>query len=206
MDAQDLLSQLRDDNETALSRLGSSKGLYALTGGELDAPTIRAVARSEAETAARLFETWAESEDDEAAADLFAAAAEAERRHVETVDTDEGTVDADRPIYETMEGLDAGAERVGAFLARSLVAGKTAEQMVGFFVGNADPSTADTFRGLRSDIDDQRDSALAVLDELCETDEDWERANAAATAVLDTAYDFYVETLESMGVKPKNVC
>jgi membrane-bound ClpP family serine protease len=78
--------------------------------------------------------------------------------------------------------------------------------MVGFFVGDADPSTANQFRDLRDGVADDRDRALDALDDACTTDDDWERAAAAATTVVEAAYDDYVETLESMGVKPKNVC
>jgi len=78
--------------------------------------------------------------------------------------------------------------------------------MVGFFVGDADPSTAGTFRDLRDDADADRDRIVAALDDRCDSEDDWDRATDAATAVVEATYDDYVETLESMGVKPKNVC
>jgi hypothetical protein len=79
-------------------------------------------------------------------------------------------------------------------------------QAVGFFVGDADPTTADRFRSVRSDLADARDDVAAALEAVCETDDDWDRARSAATAVVEAAYDDYVATLESMGVEPKNVC
>ncbi|QCJ46843.1 MULTISPECIES: transcription antitermination protein [Haloprofundus] len=206
MNGSRLIETLRDDHETALSRLGSSKALYALTGGEMDAPAVRAAARDEAETAARIFEEWAESEGDGDAADLFSAVADAEVDHRDAVESDEADPDTDRRLYETLDGFETTEERVGGLLARSIVAGRLAGQMVGFFVGSADTSSADAFRGIRDDYDDQLDRAAETLDGVCEDDADWERARAAADAVVDAAYDHYVETLESMGVEPKNVC
>ncbi|WP_224270591.1 ferritin family protein [Haloprofundus salinisoli] len=206
MNGYELIETLRDDHETALSRLGSSKALYALTGGEMDAPAVRAAAHDEAETAARLFEEWAETEDHEDAAELFSAVADAEADHREAIGSDEGNPDTDRPTYETLDGFGTTEERVGGLLARSIVGSRLAGQMVGFFVGSADTSSADAFRSIRDDYDDQLDRAAETLDAVCEDDADWERARAAAAAVVDAAYDHYVEALESMGVKPKNVC
>ncbi|WP_143423304.1 transcription antitermination protein [Halegenticoccus soli] len=206
MDGPTFADRLREDNETALSRLGSSKSLYALTGGEMDAPSVRAAAHGEAESARVIFREWAETESSDDAADLFAAVAEAEDRHRDEIGSEEGTPDTDRPMYETLAGFDDTVERVAGLLARSMVAKKTAEQVVGFFVGSAQTSSADRFRGVRDDFGDQADEAVRVLDEVCERDEDWERAETAASAVVEAAYDEYVETLESMGVKPKNVC
>jgi hypothetical protein len=206
MNGQTFIGQLRDDHETALSRLGSSKSLYALTGGEMNAPSVRAAAHDEATTAARLFEEWAESGDDPDAMPVFRHVADAEQAHVDAVGSEEGNPDTNRPMYETLEGFTDFTQRLGALAARTLVAKKTAEQMVGFFVGDADPSSADTFRGIRDDYDDQLDEVVAALDEACKNDRQWEEAKAAADATIEAAYGHYVETLESMGVKPKNVC
>ncbi|KTG08014.1 transcription antitermination protein [Haloprofundus marisrubri] len=206
MNGNRLIETLRDDHETALSRLGSSKALYALTGGEMDAPAVRAAAADEAETAARLFEEWADTESHDDAAGLFSSVADAEADHRDAVDSDETTPDTNRPMYETLDGFETTEERVGGLLARSIVGDRLAGQMVGFFVGSADTSSADAFRSIRDDYDDQLDRAAETLDSVCEDDADWEHARAAADAVVDAAYDHYVETLESMGVKPKNVC
>ncbi|WP_224333329.1 transcription antitermination protein [Haloprofundus halobius] len=206
MNGNRLIETLRDDHETALSRLGSSKALYALTGGEMDAPAVRAAASDEAETAARLFEEWAETEDDGDAAGLFSVVADAEADHRAAIESDEADPDTDRAMYETLDGFERTEERVAGLLARSLVVSRLAGQMVGFFVGSADTSSADAFRSIRDDYDDQLDRAAELLDSVCDDDAAWERAQAAADAVVEAAYDQYVETLESMGVKPKNVC
>ncbi|MFB6068936.1 MAG: transcription antitermination protein [Halobacterium sp.] len=206
MDGTTFAEQLRDDMETELSRLGSSKWLYALTDGEMVGPAVRAAADDSAETAARLFADWAESEDDPDAAALFEDVAADSEDHRDAIGSDEGLPDAHRPTYEVLSGQDATVERVAGLVGQSLVASQTVAQMVGFFVGDADPSSAETFRSIRADVDDHYDRAVALLGDVCETDDDWDRAETIARAVVEAAYDHYVETLESMGVKPKNVC
>ena len=203
MDGTTLDSDLRDDLETELSRLGSSKWLYALTGGDMDADAVRASAAGEAAASADTFGTWADDESDDAAADLFAGASETLADHRDGLDAEAA---AERRVHEVLGGVDDTVGRVGGLLGWGLVAGKTAEQYVGFFVGSADPQTADTFRSIRDDVRAVHDDAAAVLDEVCDDEDDWARARESATAVVETAYDDYVETLESMGIKPKNVC
>jgi hypothetical protein len=207
MDEATFLDDLRDAHETPLSRLGSSKSLYALTGGEMDAGPVRAAAAADAAAAAETVAAWADDEPDEAAADLFERAAAESREVVDTVAGDVDPADGDAsPIYDRMAELEGTPARVGGLVGRGLVAGKVTEQMVGFFVGDADPMTANTFREVRSTVEAQRDDAAALLASVCADADDWAAAEEAATAVVETAYDHYVETLESMGVKPKNVC
>jgi hypothetical protein len=206
MDGIAFAEQLRDDMETELSRLGSSKWLYALTGGEMVAPAIRAAADDSAETAARLFADWAESEGDADAAALFEDVAADSEAHRDAIGADEGLSDAHRPAYELLAGQDDTVERVAGLLGRSLVERQTVSQMVGFFVGDADPSSAETFRSIRADVEDHYDRAVSLLGDVCESDDDWDRAETTARTVVEAAYEHYVETLESMGVKPKNVC
>ncbi|WP_321169883.1 hypothetical protein [Salinigranum rubrum] len=110
------------------------------------------------------------------------------------------------PTYEALGSLDGTAARAGGLLAWTLVAEKTLAQMVGFFVGDADPSTANTFRERKSAIGELRGTAESLLDEACADDDAWEAARAGADEVIEAAYADYVETLESMGIKPKNVC
>jgi Asp-tRNA(Asn)/Glu-tRNA(Gln) amidotransferase C subunit len=206
MNGQAFLDALRDDHETALSRLGSSKSLYALTGGEMDAAHVTRAAADEATIAARTFDAWAQDEDTEAAADLFADVAETSRAHAERVEPDDyEPVDSLR-VYAHCDSVEGTVERLAALAAARLVTGKTVEQMVGFFVGDADPTTANTFRDLRGDVETQRDDAAELLADTCTDDDEWDRAREAADAVVEVAYDDYVDTLEGMGVKPKNVC
>jgi hypothetical protein len=206
MDGDTFLAQLRDDFETELSRLGSSKALYAVTGGEMDGPSVRAAADDEAATAATVFSEWADAEPDADAADLFADVVAVAEDHRSEIGSERGSLDTDQLMYETLAGLDTTPERLGGLLARQVVTGQLVSQMVGFFVGNADPGTADVFRSIKDDFEDHQTRALHVLEDVCDDEDDWDDARAAAAATVESAYDYYVETLESMGVKPKNVC
>jgi len=211
MTPDELLEAIRDDNETALSRLGSSKSLYAATGGDLEPePVLRAAADAE-HAAAETFAAWAADEGtDTAAGEAFAAAADQEREHYETVLAE---LDGDHEPSETVSAmqaylrdLDETVARAGGFLGRVLATEKSKEQYTGFFTGQADPTTASTFRDLRGDLDDQREAALSLLESVCESDADWETAKEAADGAIQAAYDEYTEQLESMGVNPKPVC
>jgi hypothetical protein len=197
MDASSLESRLRDDYETELSRLGSSKWLYALTGGDLDEGSIRSAAATDLDRAAATFDGWADG------AEVFAAAAESAAAARDEIDAD--PTDTDRPLYDAVAGDDE-VSRLGALLGWSVVADKTLSQMVGFFVGDASPAAADTFRSIRDDVAADREAALDALDEACASDDDWDRAVASASTVVEAAYDEYVAKLEAMGIKPKNVC
>jgi len=196
MDGTTLVDTLTDDLETQLSRLGSSKWLYALTGGDMTGEAVRAAAAADAAAAAETFASWD--------ADPFDALATSAADRRDAVDAD--AAPADRHADGALAALDDPVARLGGALGYCLVLDRTVGQMVGFFVGDADPSTANQFRDLRDGVADDRDRVLDALDDACTTDDDWERAAAAATTVVEAAYDDYVETLESMGVKPKNVC
>ncbi|ELZ57605.1 MULTISPECIES: hypothetical protein [unclassified Haloferax] len=197
----ELLDTLRDDHETPLSRLGSSKALYAVTGGEMDGDAVRAAAAAEAAAAADLFDWWADDEPNDEAAALFSDLADTARAHAETVDAEP---DGSKPnVYDVLAEFETTDGRLGGALARALVSLKTVEQMVGFFVGDADPMAANDFRTLKSDLNDQLDALEAAVSDLVDDDA---VAREAADAVVEAAYDEYVETLEGMGVKPKNVC
>jgi hypothetical protein len=204
MDGTTLREALTDDLETELSRLGSSKWLYALTDGEMTGTAVRSAAAADAASAADRFETWARDADGSAAT-LFESLAEsaAERRDAATDDADVPA--ADRRTDQALDALEDTCARLGGALAHSLVLDRTIGQMVGFFVGDADPTTAGTFRDLRSAVDDD-DRIVETLDAVCDSEDDWERALSAATTVVEATYEEYVETLESMGIQPKNVC
>jgi hypothetical protein len=196
----DLVEAVQDANKTELSRLGSSKALYALTAGEMEPDAVLAVIADDHHAAAETYETWADGADGEAA-DLFAAAAETEREASETL---AGKLDAHEPgtapaLYDAMTDAGTTAERLGAFVGRSLVAKQHRSQATGFFTGQADPGTASTFRGLGSDLGEQLADAAELVTDI-------ETAEAVATEVVTAAYDDYFETLEELGVNPKPVC
>ena len=201
MNGDDLATTLRDDHETEFSRLGSSKAMYALTGGDMDGDAVRAAAATDALAFAAVLEGWG----DDAAATLYADLAGAARDRAAAV-ADDPTLDGQPRLYDALAGLDATPARLGGLLGRYLVVSEYASQMVGFFVGDADPMAANDFRDLRSELDAEHDRVVDALESACETDDEWTAARDAAERVIEAAYGDYVETLESMGIKPKNVC
>ncbi|MFB6303312.1 MAG: transcription antitermination protein [Haloferacaceae archaeon] len=203
MDGEEIADRIRDGKETELSRLGSSKTMYALTGGDMDAAGVRAAAADEIHLAARTFDAWAADESDDRAAETFAAAAERARDAHDLVAPEDHDHADSRPVYAHLDGLEGTADRAAGLLGRTLVAGQRFEQMVGFFVGDADPTTADTFRTVRDGIATEHEEAVDLVEAVCD---DPDHVVEVAGGVIDAAYEDYVETLESMGIKPKNVC
>ncbi len=209
-DPDEFVETVSDDNQTALSRLGSSKSLYADTGGEIDTePVLEATA--DAEYAAwQTFLEWADDEADDEAREAFAATADEEQDHYETVDEkldDDGYEPTDTPqLHEYLREQEETVSRAGALVGRILASQRSKDQVVGYFVGDADPQTASLFRDFGEDLDDQLERAKELLGDVCESDADWERAEEAASGAIQAAYDEYVETLEGMGANPKPVC
>ena len=212
MTSDELVDDVRTENKTALSRLGSSKSLYAETGGDIEAETVLRAAAVAEDAARETFELWADDEANEEAAALFGDLAEQEADHYETVagklDDTSGAADVDElpAIQSTLRGFESTVERVGGLVGRCLVAKKSKEQYTGYFVGDADPRTASVFRDLGDDVDAQIDRAADLIESVCESDDDREAAAAAASEAIQAAYDEYTESLESMGVNPKPVC
>lgn len=209
MTPEELETAVRDDNETALSRLGSSKALYAATGGEMNANEVLQAAADAEHTAANTFADWADTESNEDAATVFDDVAAGERDHADQVlDKLDDYDPEDDPsgIQAELRQLDDTIDRAGGLLGRIIATEKSKTQLSGFFTGQADPGTANLFRDLKSDLDDQRDAVHALLQAVCQTDEDWDRARTAATNAIQAAYEDYTERLERMGVNPKPVC
>ena len=204
MDTAEFVEAVEEENRTELSRLGSSKSLYALTGGEMDEEHIFAVVGTLATAQADRSEAWAEDADGDLADALAdAAAAERERAADAGGETDE-TVEGG--LFDGLDDCEDSVERAGGFVAATIVTKKLQEQLVGFFVGQADPTTAQTFRGYGDELGERREAALAALASVCADESDWEAAVEAAGDVVTAAYDEYVDRLEAMGVNPKPVC
>jgi len=218
MNGQQLRETVRETQATELGRLGSDKYLIAATGADLErVPVLRSVAESAAsgrETLSR----WAEAETGDAAS-AFETAAEAEAAQFDRVvdslaelsddATDvAATVDGtDAPLHAVLADTDGTVERVAAaFVGRALVADRTLLQAVNFFVNEADESRADLARALRTDAQERLDEGVELLDSVCETDADWERARRAAERVVEAAYEAYANALDAMGIDPKPVC
>ena len=209
MTPSEFLDSVRADNETALSRLGSSKSLYAATGGELDAEHVLRAAADAELVAMETLDAWAQEEPNEDAQNAFQTTADEEREHTQAVvaELEDYTPDETPSAMQShLRELESTVERAGGLLGRTLAAEKSKQQLVGFFVGQADPQTAELFRDLKTDVDDQRQRALDLLEAVCDTDDAWNRARTAADDTIQAAYDDYVEQLEAQGVDPKPVC
>ena len=208
MTPEEFTEAVRDGNETELSRLGSSKSLYADTAGEMNAEDVLAAAATAEHHAAETYAAWADSETG-AVAEAFAETESEERDHYETV---AGELDGHEPgavpaIQAYLRELDGTAARLGGFVGRTIAAEASKTQITGFFVGNADPQTASLFRGMGEDLDTQLGRATELLEAACGDDEAcWEDALSAANGAIEAAYGEYTEALESMGVNPKPVC
>jgi hypothetical protein len=219
MDASDLAATLRDDHETAFSRLGSSKAMYAITNGEMDGAVVRAAAAINADAVSVVTDEWTtydtsnndihldeiDNTDPDA---VFAAIASGASERAVTLDPDASqTESVNRPhLYDVLASMETTPSRLGGLLARSLVTIEQVSQMIGFFVGNADPKTAGEFRDLKDMIESDHDRVITALDSTCESAAAWEHAQSSADAVIEAAYDEYVDSLNQMGIKPKNVC
>ncbi|MFC6974712.1 rubrerythrin family protein [Halomicroarcula sp. GCM10025709] len=201
MNADDLVEAVRDDQQTELSRLGSSKMLYADTRGEMEPETVTAAAAAREQAAHETFDAWSEDAD---APSVFADAAAGAADRLEATDAE--PADREFAVYGVLADFDGTVERLGGLLGWTLVDKKVKEQLTGFFTGQADPQTASTYRSAGSDIEALRADAGDALETVCESDADWDAAETAAIAVVEAAYEEYFETLEELGVNPKPVC
>jgi hypothetical protein len=214
MDAGSFRESIESAKATELNRLGSQKLLLALTDAELDRATVLRVAADSENAARNTFEAWAGDENDPAAREAFAQVAAEEAEHYDRVLSamDEETREAYDPadggtLHSYLRGRGDAVERVAAGLvARGIVASKTHLQLISFFVNEQDEARANLFRELRTETEDRIDEGLDLLDALCATDEDWERAHAVAEYVVQVSYDDYADSLEGMGLDPKPIC
>jgi hypothetical protein len=196
-----LQAAVEDDYETELSRLGSSKALYAITEGEMETASVLSNLADRMAAAAETFDGWArEGGGDEVFATAAGTAGDLAERVAGAADDAEPTA-SPTPVDEVLRDLEGADARLGGLLAWTMITDRTLAQAVGFFVGNADTTAADLFRGLRTDVEDLRVETAGRLG-----DADAEAARGAANEVVEAAYTHYVETLEGMGVKVKPVC
>jgi hypothetical protein len=210
MNAAELREAVEADKETALNRLGSSKLLIALTGADLEErPVLEAAANSE-HSAERTFREWADDESHDAARAAFEDVADQEAEHYERVaeHLPEEFDPADGgPMHAYLRGRDDAISRVaGGMVGRPLVSVRTHTQVVAFFVNEANERKADLFRDLKAETEAVVDDGIALLDDLCDDADDWERASAAAGYVIQVAYDDYADALTELGVSVKSLC
>jgi len=206
MTVTDLLEDVRDELNTELSRLGSSKSLYADTDGEMEPDAVLAAMADSAFYAAETAEGWAEADD--GYADLYATVAETVRAQYDAI---VGELDAHDPgerpaALAVLRGFDDPLARLGGLLGWTLVADEKASQATGFFTGQADPNTAGRFRDFRGEYEELQGAVFDALDEAAGDDDALAEVRSAAEQVVGAAYDEYVERLKAQGVNPKPVC
>jgi hypothetical protein len=227
MDAETFRKTLESDKRTQLDRLGSNKLLIALTDATLETDAVLRAAADSENAAHTTFAEWAESEAHEAAAEAFAWTRDREAEHRERVleslaeevreDAEtEGDDTSATDVYDPADGgtmhtylreRDDAVERVAAGLvARPLVSTRTHTQIISFFVNEADRTRADLFRDLKTETREELQRGLELLDDLCDDDEDWERARMVAEYVIQIAYDDYSDALDGLGIDVKPVC
>lgn len=210
MDAATFREQVTDAKTTALNRLGSNKLLVALTDAELTTQRVLEAAADSEHAAHNTFAAWADDEPNEQASEAFVAVAEREADHRERVL--ESMTGAYEPndggaLHEYLRGREGAVQRVAAgMVGRGLVADRTHQQVISFFVNEADSRRADLFRELREETTDGTERGLELLEALCESDEDWQDARDVAEYTVQVAYDDYADALTGMGVDPKPVC
>ncbi|WP_121821891.1 rubrerythrin family protein [Halostella salina] len=210
MNAADLRDAVEDDKRTELDRIGSSKFLIAATEADLEEePVLRAAANSE-HAAAETFAAWADDEDDDAAADAFAAVAEQEREHYDRVGDllpDDFEPADGGPMHAYLRDREDTVARVaGGLVGRPLVSVRSHTQVISFFVNEADEATANLFRELKTETNEELDRGLELLDDICETEDDWDRAQSVAGYTIQVAYDDYADALTELGVDVKPLC
>ena len=209
MDGEELVTEVRASKATALDRLGSEKAIIAATGAELETDAVVGAAARLLEGARAAFERWA-GDADGAAAGAFADAAEtlAAGRDALLDCGEAATADGEPPhVIDYLDGLERAPERAAAGLvAYPLVAERQLLQVINFFINEGNQGGADAAREVRSDLQAMPEDAVAVLDAVCDADEDWVLARQTAEETVGTAYDDYAETLEEMGLDPKPVC
>jgi hypothetical protein len=207
MNGQMLVERVRESKQTELERLGSEKALLAVTRADLSAGTVLEHLGLTVDALRATLETWAgetAGPERDAFEDATAALGVEYDRVVAHLDADP-TGDPPVPLG-TVRGFEDPDQRVAAALVgHGLVFDGTLLQAVSFFVNEADPDRADLVRDLRDGANSRVDDGAAALDALCGQD-DWDRAEAAAADVVESAYHHYAETLGEMGIDPKPVC
>ncbi|WP_324663427.1 transcription antitermination protein [Haloarcula sediminis] len=204
MDAADTIAAVEEATTTERTRIGSDKALIAATGANLETDAVWAAAATRETGVAEALDGWASDADatvDGAVVDAFDRAATAASERAARIDAAPGDPDALSAHLDAVDGTD---ERVGAGLvAPALVFDRFYLQVVSYFVNEADETSADVARELRSgasDLEPARD-ALAALD-----GSGRERARDAAVEAVGVAYEEYANALEAIGLDPKPVC
>ncbi|QSW98457.1 rubrerythrin family protein [Haloterrigena alkaliphila] len=211
MDADEFRRSVEESMAVELERLGSSKLLVALTDAELTEEMVLRTAANSERAAVDTFEAWVDGADHDDARAAFTDCRDEEREHYDRVAALlEGEHEVDTadggPMHDRLRSLETDTARLGGLVGRSLVGERTHLQVVSFFVNEGDERRADVFRELRTETAAQGDRALEVLEELSDSEEEWDRARTAAEEVIDVAYESYAQSLDDLGLDPKPIC
>lgn len=207
MDGTDVIETLEEEFETEISRLGSSKALYAISNGEMDADVVLGSLAARANETASILEEWVETEESEAS-ELFSRVAAGVREYADELAglASDGNGSGSTEFHSYLSSVDSSQCRLGALLGWLVVADQSYLQGVGFFVGSQHGDSADVLRDIRDEIDGYQDDVIAAIDAVCSSDAEVSEVVAAASDLVAAAYDEYVESLESMGIDVKPIC
>lgn len=207
MNGPTLVDRVRDAQDTELTRLGSEKALLAATDAALDTEPVLATVAGTEQRLGETFEDWEARVTTAEPREVFSAAAEQAATHAQElradIDAEPTAADGVAVEEDTDTVIDAVA---GQLVGQSLVFDGLLLQAINFFVNEADGNRADTLRDVRSAVNNRIDDGAELLDQLCQTDEDWTSAHDAAVEVIEAAYAEYVTTLDGLGIDPKPVC
>ncbi|WP_254536893.1 rubrerythrin family protein [Halomarina litorea] len=209
MNEEEFTATVREECAQELDRLGSEKALVATTAAQLEDDRVLESAAQAEQRAIETFEQWSTTEANTEAQTTFERILGQEQDHYDRIAEHLETVsEADEDeLHEYLRGLDDAIERVAAgVVARGMVSSRSLLQTINYFVNESDEATADLFRDIRAETDEQVESGARLLADLCAEDAQWERAQTAAVQTIQLAYEEYAESLEGMGIDPKPVC
>ncbi|MFA1610893.1 rubrerythrin family protein [Halobellus rubicundus] len=210
MDGETLRGRLETDESASLSLLGSPRFLRAAAGGD-PAPEPLLDAAAESEHAAReTFRAWVADESDAEARAAFESVVDQEHDHRERVAAElDGWAPDDGgagPMHAYLRGRDATVQRIaGGMVGRPLVTLRTHGRLIAFFEGrdgDVAARRADLFRDLRAETAAVLDEGLALLDDRCAGDEDWETVRMVAGYTIRVAGDDTADALRSLEIDP----
>lgn len=187
MDPNQFVESLREENERALSRLYSAE---ALAQSERNTEELLRNAADDAFHARETFEEWADSEGNETARDSYAATAEEEGEHYGrlTPQLDGDHEPGDTPsLHEYLRSIEGTAGRAGAFVGRTITLVESSDRLVSVFADIADANSADLFRDRGDEVDAQLEAGQDLLLAVCETDDEWARAEETAGDAIQAA-------------------
>ena len=206
MNGQTLVERVREQKRTELDRLASDKALIAATGATLEADAVLGIVAESERALSALYGEWAEQTAITDASETFAAEADAATGNADRLDADRDGETTGASLTRTVAFEETVEAVAGGLVGQSLVLDGTLLQGINFFVNEGAERQADALRDVRTAVNNRTNDGSVLLTSLCETEEDWARAETAIADVIEAAYGEYVERLSEMGIDPKPVC